>query len=287
MPGSARDEAERLVATVLAMAGSSGARDQVGGGLSALAETLTRAVDRIASAGTGGHEPAAGARGGWATGSAECCVCPVCKAIAAARDPSPATVVRLASGAGDIATGVASLMRSLSSMAGQRPKAAPRPAPPPPGPAETWSAATRAPANRPSDAWAAATNSSSPADAAATAQDSGADPWAAASAAGAAAAEADRAEARARREAAERARIAAQEAARRVAEAAALAKAAKKAAEPPRAPERFDVWAAATADAGVADPARPTALDHDVPDAAATGESGDAAGDVAHGGDAV
>jgi len=280
MPGSARDEAERLVATVLAMAGSSGARDQVGAGLSALAETLTGAVDRIASAGTGGHKPAAGARGGWATGSAECCVCPVCKAIAAARDPSPATVVRLASGAGDIATGVASLMRGLSSMAGQRPKAAPRPAAPPPGPAETWSAATRAPADRP------ATNLS-PADAAATAQDSGADPWAAASAAGAAAAEADRAEARARRQAAETARIAAQEAARRVAEAAALAKAAKKAAEPPRAPGRLDVWAAATADAGVADPARPTALDHDVPGAAATGESGDAAGDEAHGGDAV
>jgi hypothetical protein len=246
MPGSARDEAERLVATVLAMAGSSGARDQVGKGLSALAETLTGAVDRLASVGSSEqHKPAAAQRSGWATGSAECCVCPVCKAIAAARNPSPATAVRLVTGAGDLATGAARLLRGLSSMAGDRPKRAPTPPPPPPSPDEAWSAATREPASRPGDA-------------SATAPD--ADPWAAASAAGAAAAEADRAEARARREAAEAqarreaaetARVAAREAARRVAEAAALAEKAKEEAggdaASSRTAEGFDVWAAATA----------------------------------------
>jgi hypothetical protein len=52
---------------------------------------------------------------GFATGSAECCVCPVCKAIAAARDPDPEFAERLAAGAGDLASGVASVLRAFSS----------------------------------------------------------------------------------------------------------------------------------------------------------------------------
>jgi hypothetical protein len=50
---------------------------------------------------------------GFATGSTECCVCPVCKAIAAARDPSPEFAERLATGAGDLATGVASVLKAF------------------------------------------------------------------------------------------------------------------------------------------------------------------------------
>ena len=46
-----------------------------------------------------------------------------------------------------------------------------------------------------------------------------------------------------------------------------------------RTPRRFDVWAAATAEAGVGDVARPTTVDHDV--------AGDEAGDAAPGDDAV
>lgn len=63
------------------------------------------------SAGPDGHP---GAGGGFATGSAECCVCPVCRGIAALRDPSPEFAERLATGAGDLAAGVASLLRAFS-----------------------------------------------------------------------------------------------------------------------------------------------------------------------------
>jgi hypothetical protein len=77
-----REEAERLVATALA----------------ALSYTANRATEGTA---------------GFATGSAECCVCPVCKAIAAARDPDPQFAERLATGAGDLAAGVASVLRAF------------------------------------------------------------------------------------------------------------------------------------------------------------------------------
>jgi hypothetical protein len=119
----------------------------------------------------------------------------------------------------------------------------------------------------------------------------GIDPWAAASAASAATAAEERAAAQAaRRQAAKKAREAAAEAARRVAEAAALADAAKADASTPtgesnpgpaRTPRRFDVWAAATAEAGVADVAGATTVDHDVPGVSAAGERDGAAGDAA------
>ncbi|WP_020521303.1 hypothetical protein [Catelliglobosispora koreensis] len=78
-PGTAREEAERLVAAVLAAA------------------TLTaNAYPQIS------------------TGSAECCVCPLCKVIAAVRDPDPQTVERIATGAGDLAAGLASFLRNVN-----------------------------------------------------------------------------------------------------------------------------------------------------------------------------
>ncbi|MFG1608261.1 hypothetical protein [Actinoplanes sp. NPDC049265] len=83
---------------------------------------------------------------GWSTGSVECCVCPVCRMIATMRNPTPEAAERLATGAGDFATGVVSLMRAFSAMSGSRPKTARRPAttpPPPPDPDLAWSAATR------------------------------------------------------------------------------------------------------------------------------------------------
>jgi hypothetical protein len=127
MAGTAREEAERLVATVLAMAGRAG----------------------LGGSGTGA----------WATGSAECCVCPVCRVIAGLRDPHPVTTERLATGAGDVATGVASLLRAVSAMAGNaRPPAPPpgeRPPAPQANPDTTWSAATRTADARPADAQSA------------------------------------------------------------------------------------------------------------------------------------
>ncbi|GAA1800664.1 hypothetical protein GCM10009682_22840 [Luedemannella flava] len=79
-----RDEAQRLVAAALAAA-------------SVAANGLTSA-----------H---------LSTGSAECCVCPICRVIAAMRDPSPEFAERLSEGAADLAVGVASMLRSLSGAA--------------------------------------------------------------------------------------------------------------------------------------------------------------------------
>jgi len=73
------------------------------------------------------------------TGTAECCVCPVCRGIAAVRDPSPEFALRLASGASDVASGVAAILRAFQAPA--RPTAEPPPRPRDPGP--TWRAATR------------------------------------------------------------------------------------------------------------------------------------------------
>ncbi|GAA1538267.1 hypothetical protein GCM10009827_066720 [Dactylosporangium maewongense] len=78
MSRDAREEAERLVATALA--------------------ALSVAANSTA---------------GFATGSAECCVCPVCKAIAAARDPDPEFAERLATGVGDLAVGLAGVLRAF------------------------------------------------------------------------------------------------------------------------------------------------------------------------------
>jgi hypothetical protein len=79
---SAREEAERLVAAALGMAS-------------------------MAARGLRGSGPIA-------TGSRECCVCPVCRTIAAMREPNPEFAERVATGAGDLAAAVASLLRSLS-----------------------------------------------------------------------------------------------------------------------------------------------------------------------------
>ncbi|MCO1599058.1 hypothetical protein M8C17_28280 [Micromonospora sp. RHAY321] len=107
-PGSAREEAERLVATLLAgarmaSAGSAGGAWGPLGGM--VAGVLGHSV-------TPGGRPGPG--GGFATGTPECCICPVCRGIAALRDPSPEFAERLATGAGDLAAGVASLLRAFA-----------------------------------------------------------------------------------------------------------------------------------------------------------------------------
>ncbi|MET8067335.1 hypothetical protein ABZS65_27280, partial [Micromonospora sp. NPDC005313] len=110
-PGSAREEAERLVATLLAgaklaaAAPGSGAWGPLGGILSGvLGHTPTGAGSAAEPSGSTG----------FATGSPECCVCPVCRGIAALRDPSPEFAERLATGAGDLAAGVASVLRAFT-----------------------------------------------------------------------------------------------------------------------------------------------------------------------------
>jgi hypothetical protein len=70
--GTAREEAERLVAAALA--------------------TVSVAASRV------GHDVAEG------------CGCPVCRAILVLRDPDPRIAERLASGAADLAAGLAGLL---------------------------------------------------------------------------------------------------------------------------------------------------------------------------------
>jgi hypothetical protein len=151
-PGSARDEAERLVAVAIAAA------RRYTGSAGPFADVLAGAFGHRA-AGPAPQTPPI------ATGSAECCACPICRAIAAMRDPDPAFAERLATGAGDFAAGLASLLRSLS------PSATPPPprerATPPAGGAadDTWRAATRAGddvgPSADGDVWSAATGSAS------------------------------------------------------------------------------------------------------------------------------
>lgn len=111
-----REEAERLVATVLA------------------------AVATAARSTTG-----------FATGSAECCVCPVCKAIAAAREPDPEFAERLATGAADLAAGVTSVLRAFGERSAARFK--------PPGGTGEASQSAEGP-----DVWHSATQETSTAD---------------------------------------------------------------------------------------------------------------------------
>ncbi|KKK07617.1 hypothetical protein [Micromonospora sp. HK10] len=114
-PGSAREEAERLVATLVAGARLAAASPGAGpwgplGGI--LSGVLGHTPG---AAGAGDPDPTAGGGPGrFATGSAECCVCPICRGIAALRDPSPEFAERLATGAGDLAAGVASLLRAFA-----------------------------------------------------------------------------------------------------------------------------------------------------------------------------
>ena len=72
-------------------------------------------AERLVVAGLAALSMAAQSTAGFATGSAECCVCPVCKAIAAVRDPDPQFAERLATGVGDLAMGMASILRAFGS----------------------------------------------------------------------------------------------------------------------------------------------------------------------------
>ncbi|SBT48506.1 hypothetical protein [Micromonospora narathiwatensis] len=117
-PGSAREEAERLVAMLLATARLTAAAPGAGpwgplGGI--LAGVLGHNPGGADAGDQASASPDAAVGGaGFATGSPECCVCPVCRGIAALRDPSPEFAERLATGAGDLAAGVASLLRAFA-----------------------------------------------------------------------------------------------------------------------------------------------------------------------------
>ncbi|MET7750961.1 hypothetical protein [Micromonospora sp. NPDC005367] len=129
-PGSAREEAERLVATLLATARLAAANPTAGpwgplGGI--LSGVLGHSGRPDAESGSDGESRPEG--GGFVTGTAECCICPICRGIAALRDPSPEFAERLATGAGDLAAGVASLLRAFASASPHPQPASPHPEP--------------------------------------------------------------------------------------------------------------------------------------------------------------
>lgn len=174
-PGSAREEAERLVAAVLATAKLAAAGPGVARAFGALGDAVLGAV--------GGARHADETGGGMATGAPECCVCPLCRLIGALRDPSPEFAERLATGAGDFAAGLASLLRAFGAPAGDEPRPA-EPAATTPDPRASGDEAGRAapraearPATAPTDpdeVWAAATaDSAAPAAGGAAADTSG------------------------------------------------------------------------------------------------------------------
>jgi hypothetical protein len=107
----ARDEAEKLVAAALAAAslaakGLGSARNSA-----QTLQTLGDLAERLLGPSESPRRPSHT----FSNGSAECCVCPVCKLIAALRDPSPEFTERLASGASDLAAGIAGVMRAFAS----------------------------------------------------------------------------------------------------------------------------------------------------------------------------
>src|SRR5436309_10428049 len=91
--GDIRDEAERLVSATLAAA--------------SFALRGTRAFSTYGNAGsrTADGEPA--------PPTAEWCFCPVCRGVAAVRNPSPQMVFTVAEGATNVASGIASALRAL------------------------------------------------------------------------------------------------------------------------------------------------------------------------------
>jgi hypothetical protein len=100
-------------------------------------------AERLVATALAALSVAANSTAGFATGSAECCVCPVCKAIAAARDPDPAFAERLATGVGDLAVGLAGVLRAFGQ---PRPTGTPEPSEPESEPEDVWQHATSEPA---------------------------------------------------------------------------------------------------------------------------------------------
>jgi hypothetical protein len=172
--GSVRDEAERLVAAALAAA-SGAARGFVRSAnpLAGVAD----AAERLLTGGGTGHV---------ATGSPECCVCPVCRAIAALRDPDPRLALKLAQGAADVATSVTDVLHMVSGMVSRPPSPRtgggeatadqPRTAP---DPGVTWRIATTAGRRREDARHGESRYDEGPEDG-----DPGDDPWHAATTAG-------------------------------------------------------------------------------------------------------
>jgi hypothetical protein len=115
-PDVAREEAERLVAAGLAAV--SMVADRIGAPTRERGGAAAAGYDALGDMlfGPSGHR-----RHSVANDSPECCRCPVCRVIAAAREPSPRVAERLATGVGSLADGAARVMRGLAGAAGSQP----------------------------------------------------------------------------------------------------------------------------------------------------------------------
>lgn len=107
-PDSVREEAERLVAAGLAAV--SMAADRIGAPARERGGAAAAGFDALGDMLFG---PSAHRRHAVANDSDECCRCPVCRVIAAARRPDPDLAERLATGAGDVAEGAVRLLRTV------------------------------------------------------------------------------------------------------------------------------------------------------------------------------
>src|SRR2546423_13845257 len=122
-----------------------------GGDIRDEAERLVSATLAVASFALRG-------RRAFSTGTDECCVCPVCRGIAAVRNPSPQMMFTVARGATTVPSGIASALRGFSAVVPPPPP----PAPTPRDPGATWRSATRTeepppPPPADDDPWGAAT----------------------------------------------------------------------------------------------------------------------------------
>lgn len=108
-PNLLRAEAERLVAAGLAAV--SVAADRIGAPTRERGGAAAAGFDALGDMlfGPAGHR-----RHSVANESPECCKCPVCRVIAAARKPNPAVAERLATGAGLLAEGAARMLRVVA-----------------------------------------------------------------------------------------------------------------------------------------------------------------------------
>jgi hypothetical protein len=143
-PDTVRTEAERLVATGLAA--MSMAADRIGAPTRERGGAAAASFDALGDMlfGPAGHR-----QHSVANDSPACCRCPVCRVIAAARQPSPTFAEKLATGVGFMAEGAARVLRGVAGAASgaasaARPASSPAPAPPPAEP-DPWAAATTEP----------------------------------------------------------------------------------------------------------------------------------------------
>src|SRR6266568_787312 len=132
-----REEAERLVSAALAAASFALRGAGKDSPLAGLAERFLGG-EHIATYDSAGSRASSDDP---APSTPECRVCPVCRGIAALRDPSPEFALRVASGATDVANGIAAILRAFNSPPA-RPRAEPPPRPRPRDSGPTWRAAT-------------------------------------------------------------------------------------------------------------------------------------------------